>query len=156
MSESTSSAQGIPASPQVPPPVPVPSDLTRPYWDAVQCGELRVQRCETCRTFVHPPRHECPSCAANGLSFEKVSGCATLETFSVVHRTFAPGFADRVPYVIAWVVLDEQPGLRVFTTIPGVDPGELRVDEPMRVAFEHRAGFGDVPVFLPAPDSTEL
>lgn len=126
---------------------PQPSALTQPYWTSAARGQLSIQRCDACGRFTHPPRSECSTCAHTGLTYEPVSGRGRLETFSVVHRTFAPGFASRVPYVIAWVELEEQAGLRVFTNIVGADPDTLEVDMPVEVGFTELAGFGSLPQF---------
>ncbi|MGW5385729.1 OB-fold domain-containing protein [Nocardia sp. NPDC003963] len=61
-------------------------------------------------------------------------------------RSFVPGYQEIVPYVIGWIGLVEQPSLRVLSTIPG--DAEVRIGAPVRVSFEHVAGFGAVPVFL--------
>ena len=53
------------------------------------------------------------------------------------------------PYVIALVELEEQAGLRVVGNLIGVDDGELRIDLPVRVAFEIH-GEHAVPVWGPA------
>lgn len=134
-------------------PVPVPSELTEPYWDAAARGELAIQRCEACGRFTHPPRPECASCAHPGLTYERVSGRGRLETFSVVHRTFAPGFRSRVPYVIAWVELEEQAGLRVFTELADAEPDALAPDMPVEVVFTELEGFGPIPRFRVAAAS---
>lgn len=128
-------------------PIPQPSAVTQPYWDSAAHGRLSIQRCSTCRRFSHPPRSECPSCGSTELSFEPVSGRGRLETFSIVHRSFAPGFRTGEPYVIAWVLLEEQPALRVFTNIVDTELDALLVDMPVEVLFTELAGFGPVPEF---------
>lgn len=81
-----------------------------------------------------------------------MSGRGTLETFSVVHRTFAPGFADRTPYVLAWVGLPEQRGLRVLANIVETRFEALRIGLRVEVVFEELDGFGAIPVFRAARD----
>lgn len=123
------------------------SPATQPFWDAAARGELALQRCRGCRRFVHPPRPVCPACGGVSSAFEAVSGRGTVETFSVVHRTFAPGFADRVPYVMAWVALPEQEGLRVFTNVVGPGHLDVGIGRAVEVTFEDRPGVGTVPCF---------
>lgn len=53
--------------------------------------------------------------------------------------------------MIAWVELEEQAGLRVFTNITAVPPENLEVDMAVEVAFVHLDGFGLVPEFRPTP-----
>jgi uncharacterized OB-fold protein len=70
-----------------------------------------------------------------------------VHTFTVVHRTAAPGFTDCTPYVLAWVDLAEQPGLRAFGNVTGCAPPQVRIGLPVRACFEERQGFGLVPNF---------
>lgn len=117
-------------------PVPSPTALTAPYWEACRRGELVVQRCPRCRRWVHFPRPACPDCGAEP-AYERVSGRGKVHTFSVVGRTFLPGFAP--PYTIAWIDLDE--GVRVFGNVHG----EARIGGPVRVCFDELPGFGPIP-----------
>lgn len=126
---------------------PRPTPLTEPFWTAAQRRELVLQQCGDCRRFTQPPREQCGQCGCTRFSFERVSGRGRVETFSVVHRTFAPGFADRTPYVIAWVELDEQPGLRMFGNVLDFDTDRVRIGMPVEVTFEEIDGFGLVPNF---------
>ncbi|MCW2946538.1 MAG: hypothetical protein JWR24_3255 [Actinoallomurus sp.] len=142
-------------------PLPLPSALTAPYWEACRRGELAIQRCRSCRRHVHFPEPACPHCGGD-LSYEVVSGRGVVHTFSVVHRSFLPGFVT--PYVIAWVDLDE--GVRTFGNIAGDSPAGgpaeedapsgrsgpegVRIGMPVRVRFDDLPGFGRVPNWRPA------
>lgn len=132
--------------------LPEPTELTRPYWEGFRQGELRLQHCTECRRFIHFPEHECSSCGSSALGWEPVSGRGRVHTFSVVHRTFAPGFADRTPYVIAWVELEEQSGLRIFGNVLDCSPGDVRIGLPVEVVSEQLGGFGPVPNFRASHD----
>lgn len=130
-------------------PLPSPTPLTAPYWAACQRGELALQRCRACRSFVHFPEPYCPYCHGADLAFEPVSGRGSVHTFSVVHRSFAPGYAERTPYVIAWIELVEQVGLRAFGNVLG--SAEVQIGLPVEVCFEELPGFGRVPNFRAVP-----
>jgi uncharacterized protein len=125
--------------------VPVPTELTKPYWAAAARGELRIQRCASCRRFVHFPEPCCPGCGSPDLSYDQVSGLGSVSTFAVVHRSFVPG--PPTPYTIAWIELVEQPGLRVFGNVLGAPPAQLRIGDRVEVVFEELPGFGPVPNF---------
>jgi uncharacterized protein len=77
-----------------------------------------------------------------------VSGRGTIYTFTVVRQAFDPAFAGDIPYVVALVELQEAPGLRMLTTITGIEPQEVRVGMQVTVAFEGRDG-AVIPVFQP-------
>lgn len=131
---------------------PVPTALTQPYWTAASHGQLAVQRCVDCGRFRHLPTERCRFCRGERYVFEPVSGRGRVHTFSVVHRTFAPGFAARVPYVIAWIELDEQADLRVFGNVLDIAPDEVRIGLRVTLMFDHIDGFGPVPAFRPADE----
>ncbi|NUW40596.1 Zn-ribbon domain-containing OB-fold protein [Nonomuraea rhodomycinica] len=106
---------------------------TSAYWAACRRGELVVQRCTDCGRRVHLPEAACPWCGGGGLVFEPVSGDGVVHTCTVVHRSFAPGYRGREPYVLAWVDLPE--GARVFGQVVGCAPDEVRIGMPVRVTF---------------------
>jgi uncharacterized OB-fold protein len=121
-------------------PRPVPDGDSRPYWEGIARGELRIQRCEACGRHVFYPRSICPHCHADQLAWVTASGEGTIYSYTVVHQAFGP-FAGEVPVVVALVELAE--GVRMLTRIVGVDgsrvPSEITIGAPMRVTFEQVA-----------------
>ena len=128
---------------------PLSDRVTDEYWAAARRRELVLQRCGDCDRFTHPPAEWCRGCGSERRTFVPVSGRGTVETFSVVHRTFAPGFAARVPYVLAWIALPEQTGLRAFGNVIDVEVDGVRIGLPVEVTFEDIDGYGAVPAFRP-------
>ncbi|MDR7551332.1 MAG: Zn-ribbon domain-containing OB-fold protein [Armatimonadota bacterium] len=114
--------------------LPQPSPLTAPFWQAARRRELLVQRCCACAGFVFYPRWNCPHCGARDLEWVRVSGRGTVYTYTVARRPTHPAFADRVPYVIAIVELEEGP--RMTTNIVGCDPDTVRIGMPVEAVFE--------------------
>lgn len=127
-------------------PHPIVSPLTQPYWDAIAQGELALQRCADCRHWIHFPEPRCPHCGGHTLRFEPVSGTGTIETFSIIHRSFVAGF-DAEPYAIAWVALPEQAGLRVMCNIVNCALERVCIGAAVTLCFEQRGDFGDIPQF---------
>jgi uncharacterized protein len=132
-------------------PAPTFSAVSAPYWEAARAGRLELQRCETCRLWIHFPDIRCPNCRGTALSFEPVSGRGVVSTFTIVHRKFVPGFEDEESYAVGWIDLPEQDGLRVFADIVGIESGAIRIGLPVRVTFTDRVGWGPVPSFEPIP-----
>ena len=123
------------------------TNLFQPYRDAAARGELAIQRCRACRRWIHFPESACPACGSDELALEPVSGQGTVETFSVIHKSFVPEFQGREPYVIAWIGLPEQPGLRVFGNVVDASPEDMFIGMPVEVFFEARDGHGALPNF---------
>jgi uncharacterized protein len=128
--------------------VPVPTPVTKPYWEATQAGELRIPRCTDCGMHFMYPRPRCPHCGSANLTWVKTAGRGTLYSYVINHMA-APGWEGDVPYVIAVVKLHEGP--RMLSNLVGVpaDPAALTLDMPLEVVFEPR-GNVMLPLFKPA------
>jgi uncharacterized protein len=129
--------------------LPSISDRNRHFWTGGSDGALHILRCQDCRFWIHPPVDTCPSCESTHLSAEPTTGLGTVFTYTVNRHPYNP--AVPVPYVIAIVELDDQPGLRFTTNIVNIDPEKVEVGMPVRVAFE-RYDEVFVPVFEPRTD----
>lgn len=131
-------------------PQPEPTALTAPFWQGGADGELRIQRCATCRRWQHPPQPMCPACHSTELVAEAASGRGVVTSFTVNRYRWTPGIEP--PYVLAEVELVEQPGLCLLTAITGIepdgDPAPVWIGQAVEVAFES-AGATWIPVFHP-------
>jgi uncharacterized OB-fold protein len=136
-------------SKSIPKPAPTPTDLTRPFWDAAREHRLVIQRCEACGRYIHWPQLCCPACASEALGWAQVSGRGIVYAFTVVQHVFHPGFTNDMPYSLALVELEEQPGLRLLANIVECENDALRTGMPVEVTFEDRDGY-TLPQFRPA------
>jgi uncharacterized OB-fold protein len=127
--------------------LPFLTDLNRPFWSGGKDGELRFLRCQACGYYNHPPTPICPSCHSKRLEWERVSGRATLFTYSVNHQPWMPG--PELPYVVAIVELPEQDGLRLTTNLVDVDPGQVEIGMEVEVTFEPHDDEVWIPLFRP-------
>jgi uncharacterized OB-fold protein len=130
-------------------PAPEITELNRPYWDELVAGALTFQRCRACGCAWLPVRSECPQCLADDWGRERAAGGATLVSWVVYHHAYHPAFAQRLPYVVAVVQLDEGP--RMISNVVG-SPGDgsaLAIDMRLRLSIE-REGDVSVPRFAPA------
>jgi uncharacterized protein len=125
-------------------PAPTITKITEDFWRGGADGELRIQRCQACGMWLHPPRPLCRRCLSPDLFPEAVSGRGAVWSFTVNRYQWAQGLEP--PYVLAEVELEEQPGLRLLTTI--VDCEDVQIGMPVQVRFEP-AGDAWVPVFAP-------
>lgn len=122
-----------------PRPVPAPDDVTRFYWEAAAGHRLVLQRCRACRKMQFPPEICCVHCRAEDFDATESVGRGVIYSYSVVDRPLHAGFIDALPYVVALVELDDQPGLLILTNLVDV-PAEtqLRCGLPVEVTFEER------------------
>ncbi len=115
-------------------PLPFPSETTRPFWEGLAAGELRLQRCSDCGRYVYYPRSLCPHCMCQDLVWVKASGRGRLYTYTIVRRAMNPAFQEDVPYVFAIVELEEGP--RMTTNIVNCALEALRVDMPVKAFYD--------------------
>jgi len=128
-------------------PIPKPSPLTRPFWEGAREGRLMLPRCEDCNRVHWYPRHICPFCHSTSIEWIQASGKGRLHTYAVQYRGFG-GWAKEVPYVTAYVDLDE--GDRMATVLRGVDasdPESIKIGARVEVEFETANDEMHIPFF---------
>lgn len=122
-----------------PRPMPSPDDVSRFYWDAAAENRLVLQRCRSCTKLQYPPEVCCVHCQAEDFELAETTGRGVIYSYAVVDRPLHAGFVDRLPYVVVFVELDDQPGLRILTNLVDVPPGRrLSCGMPVEVVFENR------------------
>jgi acetyl-CoA acetyltransferase/uncharacterized OB-fold protein len=126
--------------------VPAVDDLNAFYWTSGQDGTLRFQRCEHCKSLVHPPQPVCCYCLSGELAPSEVSGLGTVIGYTVNHQPWDPAFPP--PFVVASVAIDEDTRVRVITSLVEIEPDEVAVGLRVRARFE-QAGDLWLPVFAP-------
>ena len=117
---------------------------TQPFWDGIQAGKLRIQRCLGCRRYVFYPRSICPHCMAD-LEWVDAAGTGTVHSFTVVHRAPAEEYRSEVPYVVALIDLEE--GVRMMSRLVDCEPSEVVVGAAVEVQFRELGGGPRLHVF---------
>jgi uncharacterized OB-fold protein len=128
-------------------PVPVPDELSRPFWDAAKDRRLMIQRCDSCGYYNHPPRRFCDACLGQDLRFENVSGGGVIYTFTVMHQHDVAGFEEDAPFINIVVELAEQPQLLMVSNLPIADRPKVSIGAAVQVDFEDRGEGVIVPQF---------
>lgn len=125
--------------------LPVLDDETGFFWTSGADGRLRIQRCEGCGRWQHPPLPRCSACHEERVAPAPVSGRGVVKTFTVNHQPWLPGLE---PFVFAAIELEEQAELYVFSNV--LAPVEsVRIGMPVEVCFEQHDDVW-LPLFRPA------
>lgn len=114
------------------------------WWDGIEAGELRIQRCKECQTLRHPPRPMCGNCQSIEWDWAISKGAGTVYSFVVMHYPPIPGYDFPLP--VALIDLDE--GTRLVANVVGCKPNEVKIgmrvqakieaaDEEMQLPFFH-------------------
>lgn len=130
-------------------PLPHPTDVTQPFWNAAKRHELNIQRCTSCGAYIFYPREVCSECLCPDLTWIRVSGRGTLYSYTIAQAPTHPGFADDAPYVIAIVELTEGP--HITTNIVGCLPADVSIGMPVVATFEDVNDEVTLVKFRPAP-----
>ena len=116
-------------------PLPRPTEISAPYWEGLKAHEVRIQQCDRGHSIFFPRTH-CPVCGSRSLKWSKVSGEGTLYSFTIARIPTMPEFTDEMPQALAVVELKE--GVRINTTMVGVDPETLKIGMAVRPVFDER------------------
>ncbi|MGE0797674.1 MAG: Zn-ribbon domain-containing OB-fold protein [Lautropia sp.] len=117
------------------------------WWARIRAGEKLVQRCRRCGELQLHPRRRCNTCSGAELTFEAVSGDASLYTFTTIFHNPPSRFIGQTPYTLGIVRLREGP--RMLARLVGADPATFGCDMRLRWTL---AKIGDevMPCFEPA------
>lgn len=119
-----------------------------PFWTGGERGELLITHCDACDMAIHPAQVVCPRCLSS------TSPRAAKGTGTVLARTVnrQPWSADMVvPFALAVVALDGEPGVRITARVVETDPETVEIGDRLEVAFERDADIW-FPVFRPIAD----
>lgn len=129
-------------------PLPHPTRVSRPFWEACARHELLVQRCTDCGRLTFVPQAFCRHCLSRSLEWTPSGGRGELYSYTVVWRPQTPAF--ETPYVVGIVRLDD--GYDMLTNIVGCDPEKVRVGMRVRADWDDRKPGVTLPVFRPDDD----
>jgi len=127
------------------PPRPRQNQDSAFFWDGVEKGELRIQRCTHCRALCHPPRPMCPHCQSLARDHIVASGRGSVYSFVVHHHPPVHGF--EVPFAVALVELEE--GTRIVGNLVGIAPADVQIGLPVEVFMHSVDGEWQVPAWRP-------
>lgn len=127
-------------------PLPEITPITQPFWESAAKRRLVIQRCGDCQSWVWCPRPACVECGSEKLEWTPVSGRGQVFAFTVIREVVGRalrGFANDIPYVAAWIDLEEGP--RVCSNVVQCPVEKVAIGMAVEVLFEE-AGPG---IFLP-------
>lgn len=116
-----------------------------PFWTGGERGELMIVHCDACDHAIHPPQPICPVCLSRAVTARAAEGTGTVIARTINRQAWSPDMA--VPYAIAVVELDGEPGVRITARVEA-DPEAVAIGDRLTVAFEEEKGIW-FPLFRP-------
>jgi uncharacterized OB-fold protein len=133
-------------------PLPRISAVTAPFWGAAAEQRLRMPRCKACAAFVWPPRPSCGECGGEHFEWTDLSGRGRVYSFTVIRQVVggpaAKAFEPDIPYVVAWIDLDEGP--RFTSNIVGCPIEAVSIGMMVEVTFDQASPDIWLPKFKPS------
>ncbi len=121
-------------------PIPVPDNISAPFWDAVNQRRLVLQFCELCDRLQYPPGRACGECGSDtSLGWKEVSGAGHIREYLVTHDTRVRLKQPDQPFNLAIVTLDEDPGITFLSNLPGTPVDEVPVGAGVELTFVEAA-----------------
>ena len=124
----------------------IPDELTKPFWDAATENRLVVQNCKACNRLQNPPLPACYKCgSSDNLEWKEMSGRGKIYNYGVVYDCLTRILQQDTPFNLAIIMLDEDPGIQMYSHLPGTPPDEVPVGASVEVIFEETANGQKVP-----------
>ena len=124
----------------------VPDELTRPFWEAANKGRLVIQSCVACDQLQNPPQATCGECGSgDSLEWRQMSGRGTIYNYCVVYDCPIRLLQQDQPFNLAVIMLEEDPGVQMYSSLPGTPVDEVPVGGAVEVIFEATANGQRVP-----------
>ena len=130
------------------PTLPLLTEENTAYWTGGKSGKLKIQYCQDCHHYTHPPKAICPHCLSSNTVPMAVSGRGKIVAFTINHQVWLPGMA--VPFIFASIELEEQKNLRIASMIVNVEPAQVEIGQSVKVIFEQHEDVW-LPLFQPLP-----
>jgi uncharacterized OB-fold protein len=132
-------------------PFPVLTSEAKPFWAAAAEQKLVMQRCQECRAYIWTPRPACFECGSECVEWKELSGKGQVYSFTVIRqvvgRAASKAFEPDVPYVVAWIDLDEGP--RMISNVIGCPVEDVKLGMKVAVVFEQQSPEVWLPKFKP-------
>lgn len=122
-------------------PIPVPENdgLSRPYWEGVRRGELRVQKCKDCGTWQWGPEWICHSCRSFDLDWVQVEAKGRIYSWERVWHPVHPALKEHGPYIVVLVELPDAGNVRMIGNLLGDPRQDVPIGAPVEAVFEPHA-----------------
>ena len=124
----------------------VPDELTKPHFDAANEGRLEMQNCSACNRLQNPPMPTCSQCkSANDLEWKVMSGKGKIYNYGVVYDCPVRLLQEDQPFNLVVITLDDDPGIQMYSHLPGTPVDDVPVGAAVEVIFEETANGQKVP-----------
>src|SRR3989338_6804591 len=123
-------------------------EQSQPYWKYLKAHEFRLQKCQVCGHIRFPANPVCTDCLSDKTEWVQLSGKGKVWSWVQFHQQYHVGWADEIPYNVAYVLLDE--GIGLITNLVHVAPEDILIDMPVQIYYDDVTEEVTLPKFEPA------
>ena len=124
----------------------IPDEISKPFWEAANEGKLVIQNCNSCNRLQHPPEPICTECGAEKtLEWKEMSGKGKIYNYGVVYDCPVRLLQEDQPFNLAVITLEEDPGIQMYSHLPGTPVDDVPVGASVEVIFEKSANGQMIP-----------
>lgn len=120
---------------------PVPEELDRPFYDALNEDRLLLQYCSKDDRWQYPPQMTCFQCGG-AVEWRDVGGDGHIYSYTVVYDTPVASLQADQPFNCAVIELDDADGILFLSHLPGTPVDEVLIGAPVKLIFETTPGTG--------------
>lgn len=119
-------------------PLPVPTESSTPFWQALKKHKVKMQQCDDCQGWVFYPRPNCSHCLSSNLTWKEISGEGTLYSYTIARVPTLPEFMDESPQKMAVIEFDQGP--RINSTLYDVEDSDIKMGMRVKPCFDDIPG----------------
>lgn len=109
------------------------TETSRPFWDGLERGEIRLQQCSGCKRFVFYPRRHCPHCGGRDLQWTLASETPVLYSWTIAEAPVSAAYQHLVRPILA---VAELHGVHLPTSIVDTEPERIRIGMKLQPVFD--------------------
>ena len=121
-------------------PRPKPSPLDAPFWEGLQNNMLKLQYCQSCRSWQWGPEWICHHCLSDNLIFREVKPEGTIYSYERVWHPVHPALDKQGPYLIVLVEMPNAGNVRLIGNLIGDPCQSVDIGTAVEGVFEHHVG----------------
>lgn len=118
---------------------PYEDGLDLPYWEGLQAGELRLQKCGECGLWIWGPRWMCGQCRTFDPEWIAIEPVGRVFSWSRTWHPFIPDLADHLPFITVLVELPHAGGRRVLGLLVDSGDTDIAIGDPVAGTIQQPA-----------------
>jgi uncharacterized OB-fold protein len=116
------------------------------HWEGLRAGEILVQRCASCQTWLWPAREICASCHSFDLGWAPIPPRGKVFTHCRTHFPYISELADKIPYTSVVVEIEGVGGVRLLGRLAD-DSGGVAIGDVVEADIQTPSDTGWAVIF---------